>query len=117
MSVPAKVYTVAEWSDAESICRNYAYEAGLLRMEVSRWRTKARHNWWEGLIVGMVIVTALFLLFPATPSPVLDESLSHEIQSDTSKSWIITPDMGEAVSTRPGDRKDIDHLITIGRRG
>ena len=103
-----KVYELSDWHDSETICRNYAYEAGLLRQEVRRWRNQARVNWWEGLIVGLVIATALFLLSPATPSGQVDESLSHKTQSDTSRFSTTVNGAGEA--------HVMESALPIGRR-
>ena len=96
MNEPAQIYTTNQWHDSETVVRRYAYEAGLLRQEVRRWRNQARHNWWEGLIIGLVIATALFLLSPATPSGQVGESLSHETQSDTSRFSTTVKGAGEA---------------------
>ena len=109
MNEPAQIYTTTQWHDSETIVRRYAYEAGLLRQEVRRWRNQARHNWFEGFTVGILITAILFLtLSPATPSGQVDESLSRKTQSDTSRFSTTVKGVGEA--------HVMGNALPIGRR-
>ena len=97
MNKPALIYTTTKiWHERTALCERYEIEADDYRQEVRRWRNQARVNWWEGLVVGLVIATALFLLSPATPSVQVGESLSHKTQSDTSRFSTTVKGAGEA---------------------
>ena len=89
MNKTAQIYTVSDWRDSEEVCRRYAYEAGLLRQEVRRWKETATFRFWEGLAIGIMIGAILMLSWPDTRSMTMEESTSMEGKSSASEASAI----------------------------